>query len=56
MNVDALLQKAQKLIEAVEFDVNGYKGRGGHGGLISNVTLRAAGILRAEIHKVKREG
>ncbi|SMD18270.1 hypothetical protein [Rhizobium sp. RU36D] len=35
-----------RLIESVEFDVNGSSGQGGNGGLISDKTIRAAGELR----------
>ena len=51
MDILTLIMKAEKLIECVEFDVNGSAGRGGNGGLTSNDTIRASGALRAEIHR-----
>ncbi|WP_420408661.1 hypothetical protein [Hoeflea sp.] len=48
-----LIQHIQELIDAVEFDVNGVDGRGGHGGLTSNKTLKAAGALRQIICKLE---
>ncbi|MCL6653514.1 hypothetical protein A6R70_14575 [Agrobacterium rubi] len=41
-----LLAAARKLINSVEFDVNGINGKGGNGGLTSNETIHAAGTLR----------
>ncbi len=52
--VEALVQKAEKLIDSIEFDVNGAAGRGGNGGLTSNDTMQAAGELRVAVHQVKR--
>ena len=37
---------ATKLIDCVEFDMNGAGGKGGNGGLLSDTTLRAAHDLR----------
>jgi len=51
----SLIEAAKKLVDSVEFDVNGADGRGGHGGLTSNETLKAAGILRQEIYRAERQ-
>ena len=50
-----LVQKAIRLIDSVEFDVNGSAGKGGNGGLTSNETMQAAGELRVAVHRVKRK-
>jgi len=51
--VDALLAKAQALVDAVGFDDNGaiVAGQyvGGNGGLLSRETLKAADALRIEL-------
>jgi hypothetical protein len=51
----ALVAKAKKLVDAVSFDNNGsmVAGRwmGGHGGLCSVETMRAADELRLELAK-----
>ncbi len=52
--VESLVQKAEKLIDSVEFDVNGVGGRGGNGGLTSNETMQATGELRIAVHRVKQ--
>lgn len=52
--IEDLVKRAKKLIDAVEFDVNGFQGKGGNGGLTSNDTLRAAGELRVAISKVQK--
>ena len=41
-----IVKAANKLIECVEFDMNGAGGKGGNGGLLSDTTLRAAHDLR----------
>lgn len=46
---------AQKLVDAVTFDMHGVDGRGGNGGLISNETLRAADELRLALYRAERE-
>lgn len=51
---DDLIKAAKTLIENVEFDVNGLHGKGGHGGLTSDKTLRSAGELRVIIDRVER--
>ncbi len=40
------IKAAAKLIDCVEFDMNGAGGKGGNGGLLSDTTLRAAHDLR----------
>lgn len=40
------IKAAKKLIDCVEFDMNGAGGKGGNGGLLSDTTLRAAHDLR----------
>lgn len=40
------IKAATKLIDCVEFDMNGAGGKGGNGGLLSDTTLRAAHDLR----------
>lgn len=52
---DDLIKRAKKLIASVEFDVNGFQGKGGNGGLTSNDTIRAAGDLRVAISKIEKE-
>lgn len=52
--LQALLSAAQSLVDNIEFDVNGADGRGGHGGLTSNETLKAAGTLRQEIYRAHK--
>lgn len=49
----SLISCTQDLIDSVEFDVNGVDGRGGHGGLTSNRTLKAAGALRQFICRLE---
>jgi len=41
-----IIKAAKKLIDCVEFDMNGAGGKGGNGGLLSDTTLRAAHDLR----------
>ncbi|RSC37318.1 hypothetical protein EGT36_08630 [Agrobacterium sp. FDAARGOS_525] len=41
-----IVKAAKKLIDCVEFDMNGAGGKGGNGGLLSDTTLRAAHDLR----------
>lgn len=41
-----ITKAAKKLIDCVEFDMNGAGGKGGNGGLLSDTTLRAAHDLR----------
>lgn len=41
-----IIKAAKKLIDCVEFDMNGAGGKGGNGGLLSDATLRAAHDLR----------
>lgn len=50
-----IIDVAKRLIESVEFDVNGLHGKGGHGGLTSDKTLRTAGELRVIIDRAERE-
>lgn len=49
-----LLSLAKRLVERVEFDVNGVHGKGGNGGLTSDDTLRTAGEMRVLISKMER--
>jgi hypothetical protein len=49
-----LERAAQKLIDAVTFDMHGIDGRGGNGGLISNETLRAADELRLALYRAQQ--
>lgn len=51
---DEIVVSAKVLIESVEFDVNGANGKGGHGGLTSNETIRAAGKLRVMISRYEK--
>lgn len=48
--IDVLLRAAERLAETVSFDMNGNlvggKWMGGHGGLISHETMRAADEVR----------
>lgn len=46
---------AQRLVECVEFDVNGTQGKGGNGCLTSDTTLRTAGEIRVLLHKIGRD-
>lgn len=50
-----IIEVAKRLVESVEFDVNGLNGKGGHGGLTSDKTLRTAGELRVIIDRAERE-
>ena len=50
-----LVAVSKRLIERVEFDVNGIHGKGGNGGLTSDDTIRAAGEMRVLISKIERE-
>lgn len=50
---DDLTKAAKMLVESVEFDVNGLHGKGGHGGLTSDKTLRAASELRVIIDRME---
>jgi len=43
---EKLVQAAEKLVEAIQFDDSGAFGRGGNGGLISKETIRKADDLR----------
>lgn len=52
--MDEIIKAAEKLIQSVEFDVNGTNGKGGNGGLTSNDTLQAAGDLRVKLSRFKR--
>lgn len=45
---------AKRLVESVEFDVNGLHGKGGHGGLTSDKSLRAAGELRIILDRLEK--
>lgn len=51
--IPELLITSKRLVESVEFDVNGTQGAGGHGGLTSDKTLRAAGDLRILIDRAE---
>ena len=53
--LDELLSLAEALIRSVEYDVNGTAGKGGNGGLTSNETIHAAGLLRIVISRYRRE-
>jgi hypothetical protein len=53
MNEKNFIAAARKLIQCVEFDVNGIHGKGGNGGLTSDDTLRAAGELRVLLSKME---
>jgi hypothetical protein len=50
----SLIGLARKLVERVEFDVNGVNGKGGNGGLTSDDTLRAAGELRVVLSRIQK--
>lgn len=55
---DHLIKGAKKLIDSVEFDMNGRDGRdgkGGNGGLTSDQTIKAAGELRVIISRLGKE-
>lgn len=52
--LDKLVDSTEKLIESVEFDVNGAMGHGGHGGLTSDDTLRMAGEVRFLLSQIKK--
>lgn len=52
--IEDLIKRAKMLISSVEFDVNGFQGKGGNGGLTSNDTIRAAGELRVAISKIEK--
>lgn len=52
--ITEFLIASKRLVESVEFDVNGTQGKGGHGGLTSDKTLRAAGELRILIDRAER--
>ncbi len=54
-NIDALIRRAERLIDSVGFDAHGNAGHGGHGGLLSDETLKAADLLRIEVHRLKRK-
>lgn len=54
-NFSELAAGAKRLIDAVEFDVNGSHGKGGNGGLTSNDTLRIASELRVIISRMERQ-
>lgn len=46
---------AARLVQSVEFDMNGQFGKGGNGGLTSDQTLRASGEVRIILDRLKRE-
>lgn len=47
------IEAVKALIDSVEYDVNGMHGKGGHGGLTSDKTLRAASELRVMIDRAE---
>lgn len=50
--VDPIIEAAKRLIDSVEFDVNGHPiTKGGHGGLVSKETLQARDELRMLISR-----
>ncbi len=51
--IDDLKSAAKRLVASVEFDVNGIQGKGGHGGLTSDKSLRAAGDLRIILDRLE---
>lgn len=51
--MNEVMHAAEKLVESVEFDVNGAMGKGGNGGLISDTSIKAAGALRVAINRAK---
>ncbi|WP_099863784.1 hypothetical protein [Pararhizobium haloflavum] len=52
---EELLKAAKKLIAAVDYDVNGIRGKGGNGGLTSTDTIRAADEARLAIYRYERK-
>ncbi|WP_156390366.1 hypothetical protein [Rhizobium sp. Root1203] len=54
VETQALMAAAKKLVESVEFDVNGIHGKGGNGGLTSDRTLRASGEVRIILDRLKK--
>ena len=52
--IQTVVDQAEKLIASVDFDVNGLHGKGGHGGLTSNDTIRAADELRLAISRWRK--
>lgn len=52
--IDDLIIVAHRLVESVEHDVNGLNGKGGHGGLTSDRTLRTAHEMRIILDRIER--
>lgn len=52
--IQPIIDCAKRLIASVEYDVNGHMGKGGHGGLTSNETIRSAGEMRVAIARYER--
>lgn len=52
--IDDLITVAHRLVESVEYDVNGLNGKGGHGGLTSDKTLRTAHEMRIILDRIDR--
>lgn len=52
--IEDLKIAAKRIVESVEFDVNGLHGKGGHGGLTSDKSLRAAGELRIILDRMDK--
>lgn len=46
---------AARLVQCVEFDVNGQYGKGGNGGLTSDETLRTSNEVRIILDRLKKE-
>lgn len=55
-SIDAALDAAAKLVKSISFDDNGAliggKWMGGHGGLLSEETRKAADLCRRALHKL----
>jgi hypothetical protein len=44
--IEEIVKAAEQLVEAIKFDDSGVNGKGGNGGLISQVTIRKSDDLR----------
>lgn len=48
-----LIRAAERLVDAVTYDVCGLDGRGGNGGLVSTETIRACDTARLALARVR---
>lgn len=53
--IKQLEDAAERIVQCVEFDVNGKFGQGGNGGLTSDQTLRTSNEIRIILDRLKKE-